>query len=267
MKILIKIAYDGSAFSGWQAQPGKNTVQQTINAAAKQLFGFDCDVTGCSRTDAGVNALGFYACIAGKGQPGLETGIPVSAVRPALNRFLPPEVALISACAVPDSFHPRYSAVSKTYSYLISESSLRNPFYENRVFVPSRDLSKEDTERMSSAAENLVGRHDFSSYMNSGSSVTDFVREIYSATVTRRDGICAVTLKGNGFLYNMVRILVGTLLDINEGVFPPDALGGIIAAKDRLQAGRTAMAHGLYLNRVFYGDVPAAGQTEGGTAP
>ena len=252
MKILIKIAYDGSAFSGWQAQPGKNTVQQTINAAAKQLFGFDCDVTGCSRTDAGVHALGFYACIAGKGQPGLETGIPVSAVRPALNRYLPPEVAVISACAVPDSFHPRYSAVSKTYSYLISESSLRNPFYENRVFVPSRDLSKEDTERMSSAAENLVGRHDFSSYMNSGSSVTDCVREIFSATVTRRDGICAVTLKGNGFLYNMVRIISGTLLEVGYGRILPGDIPSVTDACSRPAAGPTLPPYALYLCDVEY---------------
>ena len=252
MKILLKIAYDGTCFAGWQFQPGKVTVQKELNDACSRLFGFECDVTGCSRTDAGVHAFGFCATVAARGKSSIETSVPPRQAARALNRFLPPEISVISSEAVSDLFHPRYSAVAKTYMYLISASSVKNPFFANRVFVPKTPLFESAPALMNEAAALLCGRHDFSSYMSSGSSVHDTVREIFSCSVISENGILAVKIRGNGFLYNMVRIISGTLLEVGFGRIPPGDIAKITAAADRSAAGPTLPPYGLYLCSVDY---------------
>ena len=255
MKLLLKIAFDGRDFHGFQAQPSHRTVQGVLTEKMSELFGERMDVTGCSRTDAGVHAMGFVVTVAPQGAP--RDGwmkIPPSKFHRAANNVLPGDISVLGAfISYDDSFHPRYSVVKKEYEYLISDSVTRSPFLAGRVFEYGRALSDEKLDAMDDAARRFVGEHDFTSFMASGSKITDARRTVFSASVTRRgDGLVVFTVSADGFLYNMVRIMAGTLIDVAEGRLTPDAVSGVISSKDRDDAGATLPPDGLCLTEVTY---------------
>ena len=249
MKILLKIRFVGTNYAGYQVQNNAPTVQGELCRAAEQLFGGRCDVTGCSRTDSGVHANVFCAAVTGHGTQSLETTVPTDKIPRAMNAFLPPDIAVISAEEVEDRFHPRYDVKSKEYVYFIQNGGERNPFMADRcLFYPKRL----DVERMNEAAQMFVGEHDFATYMAAGSKVESTVRTVYSASVVRDGDVVKFAVRGNGFLYNMVRIMTGTLLAVGEGKIPPEEIPQITESLDRKRAGSTAPACGLYLNDVEY---------------
>ncbi len=249
MKILLKIRFVGTNYAGYQVQNNAPTVQGELCRAAEQLFGVKCDVTGCSRTDSGVHANMFCAAVTNHGTQSLETTVPTDKIPRAMNAFLPPDIAVISAKDVEDSFHPRYDVKSKEYVYLIQNGGERDPFMADRCLFYPRRL---DTEKMNEAAQKFVGEHDFAAYMAAGSKVESTVRTIYSASVKREGDMIRFSVRGNGFLYNMVRIMTGTLLSVGEGRISPDEIPSITQSLDRKRAGSTAPASGLYLNDVEY---------------
>ena len=249
MKILLKIRFVGTNYAGYQVQNNAPTVQGELCRAAEQLFGGRCDVTGCSRTDSGVHANVFCAAVTGHGTQSLETTVPTDKIPRAMNAFLPPDIAVISAEEVEDSFHPRYDVKSKEYVYFIQNGGERNPFMADRcLFYPKRL----DVERMNEAAQMFVGEHDFATYMAAGSKVESTVRTVYSASVVRDGDVVKFAVRGNGFLYNMVRIMTGPLLAVGEGKISPEEIPQITDSLDRKRAGSTAPACGLYLNDVEY---------------
>ncbi len=225
-------------------QPNGVSIQKTVQAAAEQAFGCSLKLTGCSRTDSGVHARSFYCTVEGE-----RCGcLPTERVPEILNHFLPDDIAVRSARVVDDSFHPRYSAAGKEYHYLILDSRIRDPFLEGRVY---RSAGNFDTTYMDYAAEQFVGRHDFAAFMAAGSSVTDTVRTVSMCRVKREGELITIAIAADGFLYNMVRIIVGTLIDFScERINFP--ISEIIASRDRTKAGFTAPPEGLYLWDVFY---------------
>lgn len=251
MKLLIKLCYDGSAYSGFQFQKNARSVQEELNKAARSLFGFDCDVCGCSRTDAGVHARCFCATLEPR-NGGDTISLPAERVPEAMNFWLPEDIAVFDAEYKPDDFHARYSVKSKTYEYHILNSKYRNPLKAGRVFMPRRFLSGQDVERMRTAAGYIAGRRDFRSFMSSGSSVTDTVREVTELRVTEKDGEIVISISADGFLYNMVRIIAGTLFAVGCGRISPEEIPGIITALDRTKAAETLPPEGLYLCEVRY---------------
>ena len=252
MKILLQIAFVGTAYCGYQVQPNGDTVQQRLNEATKDLFGYDCDVVGCSRTDSGVHANEFYAAITKKGESFLDTSIPIEKIPQALSVRLPRDISVISAKIVDENFHPRYDVKYKEYVYLIWNKNARNPFLNDRCWHCPRVIDKDGIERMQRAANALVGKKDFASFMASDSKIKDSVRTVYTASVEEKDGLITFKVSADGFLYNMVRIFTGTLVDVAYGRISPEDIPKIIEACDRKSAGSTAPAEGLYLNRVVY---------------
>ena len=252
MKIFLNISYVGSAYCGYQVQKNGVSIQQRLNEAARSLFGFECDVVGCSRTDRGVHANMFCACVTERGRGYINSTIPEAAIPIAFNSYLPGDIAVRSAKYVEDDFHPRYDVKYKEYVYKIYNSPILDPFMHGRVWHYPRRISDEAVAKMNEAAGNFVGRYDFSAFMASGSSVTDTVRNVISARVERRGDMIEFTVCADGFLYNMVRIMTGTLISVAEGRIAPAEIGGIIESRERRRAGNTAPADGLYLNRVEY---------------
>ena len=252
MKIFLKISYLGSAYCGYQVQPNADTVQGRLNGAARELFGFECDVVGCSRTDSGVHANTFCATLSKRGEAGIECDIPEGAIPFALGRFLPNDIVVKAARYVGDEFHPRYDVKKKEYIYKIYASRLPDPFLHGRVWHYPREIDDWAVERMNEAARTFVGKHDFAAFMASGSSVASTEREVFEAEVTKEGDIVVFRVSADGFLYNMVRIITGTLIGVAEGKYSPDDMGEIIASCDRKRAGQTAPPEGLYLNKVYY---------------
>ena len=253
MKILLKLSYLGKDFCGYQVQPKKRTVQGELNRASFELFGFECDVTGCSRTDSGVHANTFCACITKKGESSLDTHIDIRKIPNALNAHLPCDISVRSAELVNDDFHPRYDVKYKEYIYRICNTAVRDPFEEGRAWhIPSPIMTDGDIERMNAAAAHFCGIHDFSAFMASGSAVESTVRNIKYAKVEKLGDTVIFTVAADGFLYNMVRILTGTLISVAREKISPDDIPKIIESRDRTKAGVTAPADGLYLNRVEY---------------
>ena len=252
MKLLLRIAYLGTEYCGYQVQPNGITVQQKMNEATEAMFGFPCDIVGCSRTDSGVHANEFCLTVAEKGKDEIAFSIPTEKIPIALNRCLPEDISVLSATLVSNGFHARYDVKYKEYVYKIWNGSCKNPFLADRALFPSHPISKEGVERMNRAAEMFVGTQDFAAYMATGSKIKDTVRTILYADVTEQEGVITFRVAADGFLYNMVRIMMGTLLDVARGGLSPEDIPAITKSKDRRRAGATAPAHGLYLNRVSY---------------
>lgn len=254
MKLVLRIAYLGKGYNGWQVQPGKLTVQGEICKAAYKLFGRECDVTGCSRTDSAVNANEFVAAVTEHGKPYLETAVPSEKITRAFCSLLPNDICVYGVAWVDESFHPRYDVERKEYVYRIFDRAEMSPFEVDRAYHFPHRLSDAAIEQMALAAKHFEGKHDFTSFMAQGSKITDAVRNVYSADVRRgRDeNIVEFTVSADGFLYNMVRIMTGTLIDVGKGKRSSEDIDGIILTKDRSAAGETAPACGLYLNRVIY---------------
>lgn len=246
MKYLLTIAYDGRRYCGYQVQKNGVSIQEKLGEAAAQIFRVPCAVTGCSRTDSGVHARDFKATL--MPASGGAT-IPADRVAVAINTALPEDIAVLRAEAVSEDFHPRYDVVRKEYVYMIHNARVRDPFLIGRAWHYPQQLNE---VRMREAASYFVGTHDFASFMASGSDVTDTVRTVDRCEILRQGDVVTVTVSGNGFLYHMVRIMVGTLVAVSEGKLNPSAVIDILAARDRARAGMTAPACGLYLNRVDY---------------
>ena len=252
MKVLLKIAYLGTAYCGYQVQPNGVTVQQRLGEAAKAVFGFDCDIVGCSRTDSGVHARGFQATVTKKGTDTLDTTVPVARIPRALNVNLPSDISVLEAVAVSDDFHARYSVVSKEYEYLIYNGAERDPFLGDRAWHIGKRFEDADIARMNEAARVFVGRHDFTALRDGDPDEKDPVREVFSASVEKVGDMISFRVRADGFLYHMVRIMTGALVEVGRGKLTPTELAKYIEARNRKACGATAPACGLYLDRVFY---------------
>ncbi len=246
MKIKLILNYDGSNYCGWQVQKNAPSIQYTLQDAVENVFGKRYSVTGCSRTDSGVHARCF-CCTVDTAKDIIN--IPVCKIPLALNRYLPDDIAVLSAEFVDDDFHPRYDVKHKEYRYLIWNSPVRNVFLNNKAFIYPIPLNE---EVMDVAAKKFVGKYDFSAFMSAGSSVEDTVREIKYFEVERDGDKVIVTVAADGFLYNMVRILTGTLIEVSTGKIDFEDIPKIIESKDRKNAGFTVPPQGLYLNKVVY---------------
>jgi len=252
MKALIKIAYLGTAYCGYQVQPNGVSVQQKLNEAARAVFGFDCDVVGCSRTDSGVHANMFCATVSKKGEPSLPSTVPVERIPLAMSAYLPADISVFEACLVQDSFHARYDVKEKEYLYRFYNRSVRDPFEELRAAHIPKIIDGEMLARMDEAAQAFCGTQDFAAYMAQGSSVKSTVRTVTRARVFREGNVIVFQIAANGFLYNMVRIMAGTLLLVGQGKLMPADIPKITESRNRGLAGSTMPPHGLYLNRVIY---------------
>lgn len=251
-QILLRLKYLGTDYHGWQVQDnGIVTVQSTLQDALESIFGERIDVVGCSRTDAGVHA-NDYCCT-------FRTDADTTCykIQGALNFKLPPDVKVFSVTEVPDDFHPRYSCTAKQYIYRIHNSVAPDPFLDGRALLYKPVI---DADMLDRQAKDFIGTHDFTSLCGAKSDLEDMTRTIYDASVTRDGDEVTFSVTGDGFLYNMVRIMVGTLLFINEGKFEQGYILKLLELKDRTKAGRTAPAHGLYLNKVFYGGEAGGGE-------
>ena len=246
IRIILDLAYVGTNYCGFQAQPSGDSVQQTVQNCAVKCFNSECTVTGCSRTDAGVHANSYIALLTlGDG----ANRIPYDRIPQAMARFLPYDIAVKSAIPAPDDFHPRYSAHAKEYVYLIHNSQTRDPFMHLRAHhVPHRL----DADLMNEAARLMTGRRDWRTFMASGSDIVDTVRDVKYFMCERNGELVRITVAADGFLYNMVRIMSGTLVAVSEGRIKLGDIESIIASGDRKRAGVTLPAHGLYLNKVMY---------------
>lgn len=241
--ILLTIKYLGTAYSGWQVQANAPSVQETLQDAIEKLFGVRESVVGCSRTDAGVHA-NMYCC-----NVRTSSALPCDVVVRGLNAHLPDDIAVLSCRDVDYDFHARYDCCGKEYIYIIHNSHIRDPFLLGR----SWDFKKHiDVSFLNEQAQCFVGTHDFKAFCASGSSVQSTVRTVKSFRVTREGENVIMSVSADGFLYNMVRIMVGTLTDITLGRIKPDTIPEIIASCERKNAGVTAPPQGLYLNRVYY---------------
>lgn len=249
MKYLMKLSYIGTDFCGFQYQPNARTVQSALNEAFASLFGVACKVTSCSRTDSGVHAIASSLTVE---LPDGTTPIPAEKLPLAVARYMPSDVSVYDASIVPDTFHVRHDVVSKEYVYKLHNGKTQDPFLVGRAWFYPKHLGEEALARMREAAQYLIGTHDFATFMAEGSPVATSVRTLFSCTVDRQGEMLIFTVRGDGFLYNMVRIIVGTLVEVGHGRILPENMPAIIASCDRTRAGMTAPPEGLYLNRVLY---------------
>ena len=240
--IKITIQYNGKNYCGWQKQNNSPGIQGTIEKAIFDITREEVKITGSGRTDAGVHALGQVANFKTNSQ------IPVDRIPNALNAKLPKDISIVKAEEVDEDFHSRYSAKKKTYRYQIYNSQYRSPIYADISYPVKYDL---DIDKMKKEAKSLIGTYDFKGFMSSGSSVIDTVRTIYNIEVSKSEDLIIIEIEGNGFLYNMVRIIAGTLVDIGRGRIA-EKMSTIIESKSRSMAGHTAPAHGLFLKKVDY---------------
>lgn len=283
-RILLRVAYDGTNYHGWQVQPNAKTIEGELNRILTQLTGEEIQVTGASRTDAGVHALGNVAVF------DTLSRIPAEKFSYALNQRLPEDIVVQSSVQVDDDFHPRHCDCRKTYEYDILNRTFPLPAYRNTAYFLYGDL---DLEAMRKACQAFLGEHDFASFCAAGAQVQTTVRTIYSLEVLEQplgsngrteaqrsqrtqsetielqpdkarlqgsqiqqapERLLTIRVRGNGFLYNMVRIIAGTLVEVGRGHIRPEEIEGIIAACDRAKAGPTAPARGLRLVEIAYGE-------------
>lgn len=242
-RIKLTIAYDGTNYCGWQVQPNGITVEEVLNKALHKLTGENIQVIGASRTDSGVHALGNVAVFDS------ETTIPPERIAMALNQRLPEDIVIVKSEEVPLDFHPRYCECSKTYEYHIINTRIPIPTKRLTNYFVSYQL---DFDKMRQAASYLVGEHDFVSFCNVRTDVENTVRTIHALDIIQNGEEITIRITGNGFLYNMVRIIVGTLIRVGRGFYEPEKVKEILEAKDRKAAGVTAPAHGLMLVEIEY---------------
>ncbi|MCR5421106.1 MAG: tRNA pseudouridine(38-40) synthase TruA [Lachnospiraceae bacterium] len=239
-RIMLTIAYDGTNYSGWQIQPDKPTIEGVLNTELSKLFNEEVHVIGASRTDAGVHAEGAVAVF------DTESTIPGDRYPFVINQVLPDDICIMESKQVSDDFHPRKINCRKTYEYRIYNDTFIPPLkrlYYHHVY------GKLDIDVMNEAAKYLVGEHDFVSFSCGRSYTPTTVRTIYDLSVRREDKEVIISVTGNGFLYNMVRIISGTLIEIGQGKYSPQAVNDILEKKDRTSAGQTVPAKGLCLVR------------------
>jgi tRNA pseudouridine38-40 synthase len=241
--IQIIIAYDGTRYSGWQVQKNAVTVQAEVQKALREVTGRRTSVIGASRTDAGVHARRQAANFR------TDCAIPVENVPPAVSRLLPEDIVVLEAAEVPDGFNSRFDAKSKLYRYRIYRSPARDPFRERYSWRVSFPL---DVDIMRREASALIGEHDFRSFQASDKHERSSVRRITRLDITERNDELFLDIEGNGFLYNMVRSITGTLVDGGRGYLQPGSMEHIISARRREAAGPTAPAKGLFLQKVRY---------------
>ena len=256
MKLFLRLSYLGTAYNGYQVQGEQPTVQRELTRACAELFGERCDIVGCSRTDSGVHAKDFCVTVSKRGTDVLETSIPAFRIPLALNAHLPEDISVGYAAFVSGEFHPRYDVKHKEYVYRIYNSASRSPFEINRAWHYPKQIDDAALHNMQAAAQHYCGTHDFTSFMAQGATVAHAVRTVTHASVEKCGDVIEFRVAADGFLYNMVRIMTGTLIAVAEGKLKSDEIPNIIAAKDRNRAGMTAPAHGLYLNSVVYENIP-----------
>lgn len=242
-RVKLVVAYDGTNYHGWQVQDNGITIEEVLNQTISELVQEDIKVIGASRTDAGVHACGNVAVF------DTESRIPGDKFSFALNQRLPEDIRIQESCEVDADFHPRYADTVKTYEYNILNRRFELPskrLYAAFCYYPM------NIERMNQAAAYLVGEHDFKSFCSAGAQVQTTVRTIYAVNVTKDDDMVHIRITGNGFLYNMVRIIAGTLMQVGTGLMEPEQVKEILEARDRSKAGPTAVAKGLTLVEIRY---------------
>lgn len=251
-RIKLTVAYDGTNYCGWQIQPNGITIEEVLNQVITKVTGTKTTVIGASRTDSGVHALGNVAVF------DTESEIPGEKMCHALNQKLPEDIVITHSEEVPLDFHPRYCETQKTYEYHIINSRIPIPTQRFNNYFVSFQL---DIEKMREAASYLVGEHDFASFCSAGAGVESTVRTIYSLEVLEVPSCSikeiankqiVIRITGNGFLYNMVRIIVGTLVNVGRGFREPEEVKKMLVAKDRKLAGVTAPPQGLVLMNIEY---------------
>ncbi|MBQ3583622.1 MAG: tRNA pseudouridine(38-40) synthase TruA [Lachnospiraceae bacterium] len=242
-RVKLIVSYDGTNYCGWQIQINGITVEEVLNRELSNLLNEEIAVIGASRTDSGVHALGNVAVF------DTYSRIPPEKMCFALNQRLPQDIRIEDSCEVAADFHPRFCDSIKTYEYKILNRRFEIPtlrLYTHFVYMPL------DVEKMKEAAKYIVGEHDFKSFCSARTQVTSTVRTIYSLDLEKMDDIISIRISGNGFLYNMVRIIVGTLMKVGLGVYPPEHVKEILEACDRNAAGPKAPARGLTLVGIEY---------------
>ena len=242
-RIKLTIAYDGTNYCGWQIQPNGITIEEILNKTLSKMTGEEVFVIGASRTDSGVHAMGNVAVF------DTETTIPAEKIAVALNQRLPDDIVITKSEEVALDFHPRYCDCSKTYEYHIINTRIPIPTKRLTNYFVSYVL---DIDKMRQAASYLVGEHDFVSFCNVRTDVENTVRTITALDIITNGNEITIRITGNGFLYNMVRIIVGTLIRVGRGFYEPEKVKEILEAKDRKAAGVTAPAHGLVLVEIKY---------------
>ena len=242
--IKLVIEYDGTKYNGWQSQKNGVGIQELITNAIHQVTNEDIKINGSGRTDAGVHAFGQTANFF------TESNIPADKFPVAINSFLPKDIVIKSAEDMDMDFHARYSVKGKKYMYIVNNSKVRSALDFYREYHFGQEL---DYKKMKKASEYFEGTYDFRGFMASGSSVKDTIRSVTKVQLKKRDdGRIIFNFTGEGFLYNMVRIMVGTLIDVGLGKINPEDIPDIIKSKDRTRAGKTVPAQGLYLMEVYY---------------
>lgn len=242
-RLLLTIKYDGTDYHGWQVQKNAVTVQEVFQNAVEKVFGSRLNVIGCSRTDSGVHANMYCLTL------DTDMNIENENVVMAINGFLPNDISVYNCQTVDIDFHPRYSCKSKEYIYIVNNAKIRDPFLARYSYYYRRSI---DAEYLNREAKAFIGSHDFSGFCSVKSDVEDTVRTVESFDVWRQGDLVYFKVSADGFLYNMVRIMVGTLLFINEGKIAEGELKSVIDSCNRKRAGKTAPPQGLYLNKVVY---------------
>lgn len=242
-RVKLTVAYDGTNYHGWQVQPNGNTIEAELNRHLSELLGEEIRVTGASRTDAGVHALGNVAVF------DTSARMPAEKISYAMNTRLPEDIRIQESCEVAPDFHPRFCRTVKTYEYRILNRRFPDPtkrLYSYFYYYPL------DVEKMKTAAAYLVGEHDFQSFCTMKPDLENTVRRIYSLDIEKEGDMILMRVTGNGFLYNMVRIIAGTLIRVGGGFIPPESMQAILDGKNRKLAGETARPEGLTLVEIQY---------------
>ncbi|MFD3448152.1 tRNA pseudouridine(38-40) synthase TruA [Microbacteriaceae bacterium 4G12] len=240
----LTIQYDGGRYKGWQRLgSGENTIQGKIENVLSEMVGRKIEIIGCSRTDAGVHAFAQIANVK------IEENFTESAIKNYLNQYLPQDISVIQVVSAPERFHARYNSKAKTYLYKIWNEEHTNPFMRKYSMHIERKL---DMKRMKQACQYFIGEHDFTAFSNAKSKKKSMVREIYSLDIEKNDGFIQIRVSGNGFLYNMVRKIVGTLIEVGLGKLDAEEIPRILEEKERSQVSGLAEPSGLYLEKIDF---------------